>query len=113
MKKLRMITIYNKNQLAYEDFLSLVNAIPNKYNFLFDKINYLFCENIRECVLFSEDNEKSHLMNMLNNIKTIISIFDAFVSVKILTENQYLRFQNQNDALLSYLKAVLFKKKNE
>jgi hypothetical protein len=52
-------------------------------------------------------------MTMLNNTKTIISIFDAFVKVKILSENQYLRFQNQNEALLAYLKAVLFKKKNE
>lgn len=49
-------------------------------------------------------------MQILNNTKNIISIFDAFIKVNILTENQYLRFQNQSNALLAYTKACLFKK---
>ena len=113
MRKLRMMTIYNKNQLAYEDFLSLVNTIPNKYNFLFQSINDLFNDNVRLCVEFSEDTKnKEHLKGMLNNTKQIISIFDAFIKTKILTENQYLRFQNQADALLAYLKAAIYKDQN-
>ena len=113
MRKLRMMTLYNKNQIAYEDFLCLVNVIPNKYSFLFSSIDKLFVSNIKECVDYSEDKKRGRLFKMLSNTKTIISIFDAFLKVKIVTENQYLRFQEQTNGLLAYLKAMLFKNGNK
>jgi hypothetical protein len=113
MRKLRMMTLFNKNQLAYEDFLSLVNVIPNKYSFLFSTIDGLFVDNIKEIVEFSEDNKRDRLFKVLLNTKSIISVFDAFLSVKIITENQYLRFLQQTNDLLAYLKATLFKNGNK
>lgn len=113
MDYLRKFTIYNKNQQAYEDFLRLCNCLSNKYNFLMQKINELFVENKRLIISYSETKDRKYLLEVLNNVKTIISIFDAFVSVNVLTENQYLRFKDLIEAELQYLKATLFKNEKD
>lgn len=113
MDYLRKFTIYNKNQQAYEDFLKLCNVLPNKYNFLMQRINDLFIENTKLIINYAETKDQKYLFEVLTNVKMIISIFDAFVDVNVLTENQYLRFKDLIEAELSYLKATLFKNEKD
>ena len=100
MKLLRRLTLYNKNQIAYEDFLKLWNVVPNKYNAFMYEIDHLFVENILLIIDYSETKELDFLGYIMNRDKILPRI-------KI-TKSFYLKIEFFNNQKINAYKPWFF-----